>query len=106
MDIIEAANLNNEAIALEAAGDYDGAEKKHLLALELKRNSACAKPHITAITENGLGELYLKMGKLDQAEKLLRSAYCGRNSKCLSIYLSLSLCYIKIESEFNFLFLC
>lgn len=102
MDIIEAANLNNEAIALEAAGDYDGAEKKHLLALELKRNSACAKPHITAITENGLRELYLKMGKLDQAEKLLRSAYCGRNSKCLSISLSLSMLHQnRIRIQFS-----
>lgn len=84
MDIIEAANLNNEALGLEAAGDYDGAEKRHLMALELKKNSVYAKPTIIAVTENGLGELYLKMGKLDQAQKMLESAYQTRSRKCIT----------------------
>lgn len=81
MDIILAANLNNEANQLEAAEDYDGAERNHLEALELKQKSSFGNPIGIALTQNGLGELYLKMGKLDEAEKMLESAYHARGRK-------------------------
>lgn len=79
MDIIVASDLNNEALQLESAGDFINAEKKHLQALALKKKSA--KPIGVALTENGLGELYLKMGKVDEAEKMLSSAYQARSRK-------------------------
>lgn len=81
MEIFAASDLNNEAIRLEQAGDYVGAEKKHLEALELKKKSALGTHIGEALTENGLGELYLKMGKLDEAQKLLESAYQTRSRK-------------------------
>lgn len=74
IDIFKAAALNNEALELEAAGDFESAEKKHLEALALKQNSVYGNPHGTALTQNGLGELYMKMGKLDKAQQMLESA--------------------------------
>lgn len=82
MDLFVASELNNEAIRLEQAGDYDGAEKKHLEALELKKKAVLGNHIGIALTQNGLGELYLKMGKLDEAQKMLDSAYHARACKC------------------------
>lgn len=81
MDLMEAADLNNEALELESDGDYENAEKKHLAALDLKTKSAIKHPIGIALTKNGLGELYLKMGKFDQAEEMLKNAYEVRGRK-------------------------
>ncbi|TVY32501.1 hypothetical protein LSUB1_G007756 [Lachnellula subtilissima] len=74
MNIILAAPLNNQAIQLEGAGNYVGAETKHLEALEMKLAGPLENPVAVAITRNGLGELYIKMGKLDEAQEQLEKA--------------------------------
>lgn len=81
MDIFAASDLNNEALELESEGDLIGAEKKHLAALELKMNSAFRTDIGVALTQNGLGELYLKMGKLEQAQEMLEKSYKARGCK-------------------------
>ncbi|KAG4080217.1 hypothetical protein HA402_008288 [Bradysia odoriphaga] len=79
MDMFVASGLNNEALRLESDGNYAGAEKKHLEALDIKMNSPYGNPIGRALTQNGLGELYMKMGKLDQAQEMLEAAYKARS---------------------------
>lgn len=81
MDIIHAAELNNEALQLVEKGNLEAAERKHLAALELKMNSNFRTDIGVALTKNGLGELYLKMGKLEQAQELFEYSYAVRNRK-------------------------
>lgn len=85
MDIIAAAGLNNEALRLESEGNFEAAEKKHLAALEKKLKSASRTQTGVALTQNGLGELYLKMGKLEQAKQMLEDSYAARGRKYLFI---------------------
>jgi tetratricopeptide (TPR) repeat protein len=74
METIIAAGLNNEALQLDDAGDYAGAERKHLEALRLKIQGNGEHSIQVALTKNGLGELYLKMGELDKAQNMLEGA--------------------------------
>ena len=79
-----AVSLNNEALQLEEMGDFAGAEKKHLEALRMKIIGSGEDSIPVALTKNGLGELYLKMGELDKAQKMLEESYAVRSSK--SVY--------------------
>ncbi len=81
MDVIGAASLNNEALQLESVGDYESAAKLHLAALDIKRKSKYAASSVVSASENSLAEVYMKMGRLDEAEELLRSAYQKRSCK-------------------------
>ncbi|TVY40418.1 hypothetical protein LOCC1_G005874 [Lachnellula occidentalis] len=78
MEFMLAAPLNNQAIQLERAGNFVGAEALHLEALELKLSSSIDNPIAVAITRNGLGELYTKMGRLDEAQEQLELAAAAR----------------------------
>ncbi|TVY20778.1 hypothetical protein LARI1_G001816 [Lachnellula arida] len=80
MEIFLASSLNNEAIELERAGNYVGAEAKHLEALRLKIIGSGEHSIHVAFTRNGLGELYLKMGKLDDAQEQLEKAVAVREA--------------------------
>ncbi|TVY27166.1 hypothetical protein LHYA1_G004691 [Lachnellula hyalina] len=82
MNIILAAPLNNQAIQLERAGNYVGAEAKYLEALEIKLAGPVEHLVSVAITRNGLGELYIKMGKLDEAQEQLEKAVFEREIEC------------------------
>ena len=66
--------LNNEALRLEAMGDLEGAERMHLRAIEVKEASLGPGDMTTAVSYNGLGELYLTMQRLDKAEEYLNKA--------------------------------
>ncbi|KAG1783948.1 hypothetical protein EV702DRAFT_1040415 [Suillus placidus] len=66
----QAAALNNQALSLSRQGDYAGTEDLHLTAGENNLT--------TAITRNALGELYLKMGKIMDAEEQLKKAVSVR----------------------------
>ncbi|TFK93456.1 hypothetical protein K466DRAFT_537921 [Polyporus arcularius HHB13444] len=66
--------LNNQALQLEAAGDLQGAERLHLQAIEVKEASLGTDHVTTALSYNGLGELYLTMQRLDKAEEYLDKA--------------------------------
>ncbi|TFK57068.1 hypothetical protein OE88DRAFT_1650632 [Heliocybe sulcata] len=71
--IPEAISLNQQALQLERSGDFQGAERLHIRALEIKERAA--PRHVTtAITLNALGELYLKLDRLAEAETYLNRA--------------------------------
>lgn len=80
METFFAASLNNQAIELERVGNYVGAEAKHLEALHLKILGSGEYSIHVAITRNGLGELYIKMGKLDEAQEQLEKAVAVREA--------------------------
>lgn len=75
-----AAGISNEAHALQRAGNYVGAEAKFLEALELKIRGSGNESSPTAMTRNGLGELYLTMGKMNEALEQLSEAERVRSS--------------------------
>lgn len=81
MEILQAADLNNQALNLESIGDYNGAEKKHLQALKIKRESPNGSKIGIGLTLNALGDLYLTMGRLDDAQKMLEEALECRRGK-------------------------
>src|SRR5690242_3948135 len=76
-----AAGLNNEATQLEMAGDFAASEAKYLEALQIRRSAPGIPDISVALTLNALGELYLKMGRLDDAERMLIDADAIRSGK-------------------------
>ncbi|KAI0309168.1 hypothetical protein OF83DRAFT_1179943 [Amylostereum chailletii] len=70
----EASRMQNEAMALEARGDLAGAERLILRAIEIRNQAFGAGNNYVAINQNSLGEIYIKMGRLDEAESVLKSA--------------------------------
>ncbi|KAJ3567683.1 hypothetical protein NP233_g6206 [Leucocoprinus birnbaumii] len=68
------AGLDDQALSLQKQGDYLGAEKVYLQALQLKLAGAGDDHITTAQTRNGLGELYIIMRKFDEAEDQLKRA--------------------------------
>lgn len=61
-------------MALERSGNLAGAEAKYIAALEAKIKGAGVNSSQAALSSNALGELYLKMGKLEEAKDLLEHA--------------------------------
>jgi predicted Zn-dependent protease len=84
--VLLAANLNNEANMLEMSGNYAGAEKKHLEAIALKVAAVGQDSIQAALSRNALGELYLKMNRLNDAQQMLEDADRVRRSKSISLY--------------------
>jgi Flp pilus assembly protein TadD len=62
-----AVTLHNKGLQLDKSGDDDGAEVKYLEAVRMKK-------HSLALTQNALGNLYLKKGELDKAQEMLEAA--------------------------------
>jgi tetratricopeptide (TPR) repeat protein len=79
--ITSAVQLNNEAGRLERMGDLNSAEKKYLEALGIKTRVMGEKSTGVALTKNGLGELYMTMGKLNDAQKMLEDAAAIRSGE-------------------------
>ncbi|TBU48307.1 hypothetical protein BD309DRAFT_949805 [Dichomitus squalens] len=82
MGIGDGVALNNEALRLESQGDLAGAEHKHLETISVKEAGLGTDHSTTAVSYNGLGELYLKMERRDKAEEYLTKAlrvreHCG-----------------------------
>ncbi|KAJ8455221.1 hypothetical protein ONZ51_g12564 [Trametes cubensis] len=74
LGLTDGVALQNRALHLEHQGDLTGAEQAFLEAIRLK-DAGVGPGHVTtAVSCNGLGELYLKMGRLDQAEHYLNRA--------------------------------
>lgn len=72
--VASGSQLNNEALRLERQGDIEGAERKHLEAIRVKEAGLGTDDVTTALSYNGLGELYLTMQRLDKAEEYLNKA--------------------------------
>ncbi|OBZ78943.1 hypothetical protein A0H81_01107 [Grifola frondosa] len=76
----EGINLNNEAQRLVREGNFQAAELKHLRAIELKERGLGLDHITTALSWNAIGELYIKMGRLDEAEGYLQKALRVRSN--------------------------
>ena len=76
----EAIQNNNEGLALKQSGQYEAAEQKYLRALDIKLNHIGRTAITTALSHNALGELYIAMNRLDDAEKQLKAAVEIRNA--------------------------
>ncbi len=98
MEMIQAASLNNAGLQLEQAGQYPAAEAKYLRALELNTQSSEAMPVHRALTQNCLGELYLKMNRLDEAQEMLELALVGRAGEYIHTrYRDLCFCFCLLS---------
>ena len=80
MAMSEAIQNNNEGLALKRSGQYAAAEQKYLKALDIKLKHIGEKTITTALSHNALGELYIAMNRLDDAEKHLEIAVKIRNA--------------------------
>ena len=80
MVMTEAVQNNNEGLALKESGQYEAAEKKYLKALDLKLKHIGENAITTALSHNALGELYIAMNRLDEAENHLQLAVKIRNA--------------------------
>ncbi len=79
MALGEAIQNNNEGLALMQSGQYQAAEQKYLRALDIKLKHIGEDAITTALSHNALGELYIAMNRLDDAERHLRIAVRIRN---------------------------
>ncbi|KAA8576036.1 hypothetical protein MFRU_033g00010 [Monilinia fructicola] len=72
--ITEAVEFNNQANRLDQAGNHAGAIELHLKALKLKISAVGEESWQVAMTKNSLAEVYMKMGNLEDARKMLEDA--------------------------------
>jgi len=79
--LTEAIQLNNQGLALHKAGQNEAAEALYLKALNLKLKYIGKDEITTALSHNALGELYIAMNRLDDAEKHLDIAVRIRNGE-------------------------
>lgn len=70
----EGVSLNNQGRARLNQGDYEGAERFYRRALELKLAGLGVNNSSTALSYNALGEAYIKLGRLDEAEDHVKKA--------------------------------
>lgn len=76
-----AIEFKNEANALMRAGNFDAAELKYLEALAMKIAATDEQSEHVGRTKNHLRELYMKMGRLDEAQKMLEDALINPGCK-------------------------
>ncbi|KAI0788429.1 hypothetical protein C8Q75DRAFT_719916, partial [Abortiporus biennis] len=67
-------SCNQEALRLTDLGDYIGAERQHKRAIQVKESSLPKYHTSIGISCNGLGEVYILMNRLDDAEHYLLPA--------------------------------
>ena len=77
---MQATQLNDQALTLSDQGNYAGAEHLHQQALQTTLDAVGESNTTTAFTRNALGELYLKMGRLDEAKDQLERAIVVRTT--------------------------
>lgn len=82
-DILVAAGLSLDALALAAEGKFAEAEDTLLAALEIRKTAKFGTPLAVAGTRHSLGELYLKMNRLDDAQYMFEMAWREFESKLL-----------------------
>lgn len=77
--ILRGSQLNNQALEAERDGDLLRAESLHLEAIAIKEKGVDPDAVSTALSRNALGELYIKLGRVDDAEVNLKKAVAIRN---------------------------
>ncbi|KAI0068207.1 hypothetical protein BV25DRAFT_1987024 [Artomyces pyxidatus] len=75
---MEAPRLQNEAQMRERQGDFAAAERLYLRAIEIRNEAFGPGNSYVAINQNSLGELYIKINRLDDAEAMLNQAMAIR----------------------------
>ncbi|KAH9950356.1 hypothetical protein B0H21DRAFT_723087 [Amylocystis lapponica] len=71
--------FNNQAMQLSNSGDLQGAERLYLRAIAIKEHGLGLDHPTTALSWNAIGELYIQLGRLDEAEDYLSKAVRVRN---------------------------
>ena len=84
------AELNSQAYLKRCAGDFKGAERAYLGAIKIREQGLGKDHHLTAISYNSLGELYMVMGELGTAEEYLDKALAIRATKGLPVDLAIT----------------
>ncbi|EMD42103.1 hypothetical protein CERSUDRAFT_79710 [Gelatoporia subvermispora B] len=70
----ESSYMNSQAFKFREEGNYPEAERHQLLAVQLCERAIGPNSTTTATSWNNLGEVYILMDRLDDAEKYLRKA--------------------------------
>lgn len=70
----ESSYMNSQAFKFREEGNYPEAERRQLLAVQLCERAIGPNSTTTATSWNNLGEVYILMDRLDDAEKYLRKA--------------------------------
>ncbi|KAL4260091.1 polyprenol kinase family protein [Pleurotus pulmonarius] len=74
MATFEGIDLNNQAYQAKVRGDFTEAERLYLRAIEVKERHLGPSAITTALSRNALGEVYLQMGRMVEAEDNLTKA--------------------------------
>jgi len=77
--ILQGGQLNSQALQAECSGDLVHAEHLYLEAIAIKERGLGPNAISTALSRNALGELYIKLGRLDDAAENLKKAVAVRN---------------------------
>ncbi|KAF4574279.1 hypothetical protein EYR36_005612 [Pleurotus pulmonarius] len=80
MATFEGIDLNNQAYQAKVRGDFTEAERLYLRAIEVKERHLGPSAITTALSRNALGEVYLQMGRMAEAEDNLTKALEVRNA--------------------------
>ncbi|KAH9809854.1 hypothetical protein DFH28DRAFT_1065406 [Melampsora americana] len=83
-EVIKNVELQNKALSLHQAGQDEQEELTLLNVLKRKILTSGNGSQTVALTKNSLAELYIKMGRLDEAQKLLEEAETVRKMGNLS----------------------
>ncbi|KAF9494478.1 hypothetical protein BDN71DRAFT_980569 [Pleurotus eryngii] len=80
MATFEGIDLNNQAYQAKLRGDFPEAERLYLSAIDVKERHLGPNAITTALSQNALGEVYLQMGKMEEAEDNLTKALAVRSA--------------------------
>lgn len=84
------SDIQNEARDLENQGDFAATESKYLEAIRSKEAGFGPDHYTTGSSYDSLGELYLKMGRVDKAEEYLNKALRARENSGFSSDLAMT----------------
>ncbi|KAG9219668.1 hypothetical protein CCMSSC00406_0006010 [Pleurotus cornucopiae] len=80
MATFEGIDLNNQAYQAKLRGDFPEAERLYLSAIDVKERHLGPNAITTALSRNALGEVYLQMGKMEEAEDNLTKVLAVRSA--------------------------
>ncbi|KAI1788364.1 hypothetical protein LXA43DRAFT_1025509 [Ganoderma leucocontextum] len=86
----DGTDLQKEAMYLESQGQFTAAEHKYLEAIRAKEAGFGPDHYTTGTSYDCLGELYLKMERIDKAEEYLKKALRAREHSGFSSDLAMT----------------